>query len=183
MRRRHAHALFAAAVVSCALAAAMQAARLQQAASVNRAIAAASVPASAPEVDADEAGEARFARAAALAEAGRYEEAVDAYKGVARSERASLRRAALFNLGNLHLREGQRREASDATQALALYELSKQSYRDLLREDPNDWDARYNLERALWQAPEADDAEEEQAAPQQSERAVTTMKGGGGELP
>ena len=42
-------------------------------------------------------------------------------------------------------------------QAQALVELAKQRYRDLLRADPGDWDARYNLERALWLAPEAQD--------------------------
>jgi hypothetical protein len=30
-----------------------------------------------------------------------------------------------------------------------LVELAKQRYRDLLRAEPQDWDARYNLERAL----------------------------------
>lgn len=38
--------------------------------------------------------------------------------------------------------------------ALTLLELSKQRYREVLQQTPDDWDARYNLERALRLAPE-----------------------------
>ena len=63
--------------------------------------------------------------------------------------------------------------------ALPLIELAKQRYRDALRDRPDDWDARYNLERALWLAPEIETAqaaeEEEEQAPR--ERVVTTLQG------
>ena len=61
-------------------------------------------------------------------------------------------------------------------QLLPLVELAKQSYRDLLRETPGDWDARYNLERALYLAPESEEdaAADEPPAPQ--EHAISTVR-------
>jgi len=45
--------------------------------------------------------------------------------------------------------------SSGPVRSLPLLEQAKQRYRQLLRVSPGDWDARYNLERALWFAPEA----------------------------
>ena len=50
--------------------------------------------------------EAVFARAIASATAGDYEAAVKTYKTLIQNDRADLRRAALYNLGNLHMRAG-----------------------------------------------------------------------------
>ena len=95
-----------------------------------------------------------------------------AYKELAQHDRADLRRAALYNLGNLHMREALKGGAEQSLELLPLVELAKQSYRDLLREDPGEWDARYNLERALWLAPEvAEDAVDENR-PSEFERRV-----------
>jgi len=181
MRRRHAHALFAAAAAACAALAGLHGARLHDALRTGQAVAGVAAGGPAPAEDA--APEVRFAHARALAAAGRYEEALDAYKALTQAGRDDLRRAALYNLGNLHLREARRHEAGDPMRKLALLELAKQSFRDLLRLDPGDWDARYNLERALWLAPEAQDDEDEPPPPLQSERAVTTMRSDRGELP
>lgn len=64
--------------------------------------------------------------------------------------------AALYNIGNLHLRQGIAAQAAgQKAQSLALFELAKQSYRDALAGDPGFWDAKYNLERALRLAPDA----------------------------
>jgi len=54
-------------------------------------------------------------------------------------------------------------------------ELAKQAYRDVLRAEPHDWDARFNLERALRLLPDAED-ESAEGTPERSERAVTTMR-------
>ena len=91
----------------------------------------------------------RPAHALALTRAGRYEAALAAHKALVQQERGPLRAAALYNLGNLHLRQALRHGPERAGEALPLVELAKQSYRDALRAEPGDWDARYNLERAL----------------------------------
>ena len=91
---------------------------------------------------------------------------------------------ALYNAGNLHLREALKNGEGEAIRSLPLIELAKQHYRDLLRADPGRWDARYNLERALWLAPEADDAASaDDARTTPRERAITTMRSDGGDLP
>jgi len=178
MRRRVAHGLFGAAALAFAALAALHGWRLHRAEQVNASIAAAG----AATVDAA-VPEAQFASALRLAAAGDNERALKLYKALAQGDRADLRQAALYNLGNLHLREALKNGARDVVRSLPLIELAKQSYRDLLRDAPGDWDARYNLERALWLAPE-----EEERLPQANndpakERAVTTMQVHGGDLP
>jgi mxaK protein len=62
-------------------------------------------------------------------------------------------------------------------QALPLIELAKEQYRELLRRQPQDWNARYNLERAQRLLPDPEDVEREAtAAPRERERAATTMR-------
>ena len=180
MRRRTGHAIFAAASVALAVLVAVQWLRLAQAERVNRAIALAAQPAAVDRA----LPEARYAHAIALARAGRYEEALAAQKAFVQAEHGGLRRAMQYDLGNLHLREALRRGASDPDAALPLVELAKQSYRDVLRADPDDWDARYNLERALALAPEADDEDAQVAEPPANkERTVTTARVGRSDLP
>ncbi len=127
--------------------------------------------------------EAVLAHAVALSRSGRYQQALQTFKALL-SERASIRLTALYDLGNLNLRESLRNGAEDAQRALPLVELSKQSYRDVLREDPQDWDARYNLERALWLSPEYDDPVlQRNQAPTHSEHAASTVQGARIDLP
>jgi len=174
------HGIFAAATVALSALVAVQWLRLAQAERVNRAIALATAPAAVDRA----LPEARYAHAIALARAGRYEEALAAQKAFVQSERGALRRAMQYDLGNLHLREAIRRGSSDLDAALPLVELAKQSYRDVLRADPDDWDARYNLERALALAPEADDEDAQVAEPPANkERTVTTARVGRKDLP
>ncbi len=180
MRRRHVHALFGAAAALLAAVVATSGLRLMQAERVNQAIARAAVPAAA---DRDVA-QARFAQALALGAAGRYEPALRAHKALALAERGPLREAALYNLGNLHLREALKpgRMTPDTTSPLV--ELAKQSYRDALRADPDDWDARYNLERALQLAPEVDaDARDAGDPEPDKEITITTAPAGRSDLP
>lgn len=100
--------------------------------------------------------EGRLARAVSLSKSD-YDGALAAYKAIIQADREDLRRIALYDLGNLHLRQALRVGLQDESQSLPLLELAKQSYRDVLRRDPNDWDARYNLERTLRLAPEDDE--------------------------
>jgi mxaK protein len=181
MRRRTVHLAFALASLALAVPVVLQALRLRQAVEVNRAIAQAADPAGRP----GDFAEARFAHALALARTGGYEAALAAQKALVQGERGPLRSAALYNLGNLHLRQALRNGPAGAVEALPLVELAKQSYRDALRADPGDWDARYNLERALALAPEIEaEAQEDQEPPVVNrERTITTAPAMRSDLP
>lgn len=61
--------------------------------------------------------------------------------------------AARFNLANAYLRHGQLADEGGA-KTKPMIELAKQRYRDLLRQHPTHWGARYNLEFALRLAPD-----------------------------
>jgi len=107
---------------------------------------------------ADEAPQVRLARAVALSAAGREAEAGKLLNElVLEPGRIDVKRAALFDLANLSLREAAGDDARGPLRSLPLLETAKARYRDLLRDDPTDWDARYNLERALRLAPESPD--------------------------
>ena len=171
MKRRSVHWLFAAAAGALAILTASQAVRLVRAERVNAAIAKASVIALDVTVP-----EARFARAVVLARVGDYEGSLQAYKAIIQGARPDLRRLALYNLGNLHLRAALKNKLSPADQLLPLAELAKQSYRDLLRETPDDWDARYNLERALYLAPEQEEDVAAEQPPSPKEHSISTVR-------
>lgn len=98
----------------------------------------------------------RFAQATALDGAGRLEDAARLYGTVIQRDALDdLGAAALFNQGNGYLRAGIALAGQgDGSERSAMLELAKQRYRDLLRLRADDWDARYNLERALRLAPE-----------------------------
>lgn len=181
MKRRRVHLAFATTAVACALLAASQFVRLERAEDTNRAMAGAA-RADAAQANVGLLPEARFAQALALARAGDHDGAAKGYQAIIQGDRADLRPAARYNLGNLRLREAIRNGPGNAAQSLPLIELAKQSYRNALREAPNDWDARYNLERALWLAPEYV-AEFAQEKSPERERALTTMQRDKIELP
>jgi mxaK protein len=101
------------------------------------------------------APEVAFAQGYALAAHGDVLRALTRYRQAAQAG-GSLAVAALYNIGNLHLRQGlAAQNAGQKAQSLALFELAKQSYRDALAIDPDDWNAKYNLERTLRLAPDA----------------------------
>lgn len=173
MKRAHGHLMFgliAAAFVAVTLGEIIQ---LQHAHRINREIEEWSARPAAPAAPSAKwsAGapdnispEARLTRAVALANRD-YDAALAAFKAIIQSNREDLSRIALYDLGNLHLHQAIKAEAADESQSLPLVELAKQSYRDLLRRDPYDWDARYNLERALRLAPEDEDDTDDDTTP------------------
>ncbi len=114
--------------------------------------------------------EAVLARAQTLYRNGEYDAAIKTYKSLIQGGRADLRRTALYDLGNLYMQQALKGGTQSALESLPLIELAKQSYRDLLREDANDWDARYNLERALWLAPEIAEDDDQQNRPTEWQR-------------
>lgn len=128
---------------------------------------------------ADDPPQVAHAEALRQAALGNHRNAHDLYARVALNAHGDLRLRAEYNHANLLLREALRyREDGEDARAYPLIELAKESYRRVLRAQPDMWDARYNLERALRLLPDAPDPEEgEGPTPLQRERAPTTMRG------
>lgn len=179
MKRRLVHCAFGTTAALCAGFAAYQGLRLHRGNQINMEI----VSARASDFDAS-IPEARFAHALALGRAGKSEAALKEYKTLIQGDRRDLKRRSLYNLGNLHLRNALASGPDAAINSLPLIELAKQSYRDLLRDDPTDWDARYNLERALWLAPEIEqEVTNDEDPPEKEENVMSTLQGARIDLP
>jgi len=178
VKRRVAHSAFGAVAVVCATLAAYHTVRLVRSERINSAIASAQSTG----LDAD-IPEAQFARALALVRAGKSDAALNIYKSLARGSRTDIRHAALYNTGNLYMRNAGGNDAGAGFESLPLVELAKQAYRDVLREQPGDWDARYNLERACWLAPEMEYGGDEADAPTKEQRATSAVQGEAINLP
>lgn len=121
--------------------------------------------------------QARFARAYLQETQGMHEAALQRYRALHGDP--AVGQAARYNTANLLMREAAvLRAGPEPAKAIALIELAKQFYRDVLRIDPQQWDARYNLERAQRLLPDPEESETEpMPAPEQAERAATTMRG------
>lgn len=160
-------------VAALAVAAAVDGARLVDAQRINAQLAE-GVPANLP---ADAPARLRFAHAQAQAAGGAEDAALREYGSL--QEDAELGNAARYNAANLLMRQAiALREREQMGQSLALVELAKEHYREVLRRDPQDWPARYNLERAQRLVPDPEEGDEEAAGPRRNaERAVTTMRG------
>jgi len=119
----------------------------------------------------------RFAVAAAQAASDAQDAALRQYGAL--QDDPAVGQAARYNGANLLMRQAiALRERSQPGQALALVELAKEHYREVLRRDPDHWDARYNLERAQRLVPDPEELEPDPAGPQRAaERAATTMRG------
>ncbi len=93
-----------------------------------------------------------FAKARRLDEAGNSPEAVRLYASLLKNENLDLRARAYHNLGTIYLRDAARRWNARGVLEFARVntevELAKENYRQALRLNPQDWDARYNLEYA-----------------------------------
>lgn len=172
MKRSIVHCTFAGAALACGGLAGYHALQLDQIQRTNAAIANTRIS----NFDAT-VPEARFARAIALARAGESDAAIKAYKALIEGDRRDLSRAAAYNLGNLYMRDALADGASQAFRSLPLIELAKQRYRDVLRNEPSHWDARYNLSRALQLAPELEQEIEEKEEPPEREQSPSTLQG------
>lgn len=119
----------------------------------------------------------RFAAAYAQAASGAEEVAVNAYRPLQGD--GALGQAARFNSANGLLRQAVKlREGPQPGQAVPLIELAKETYREILRNDPRHWPARYNLERAQRLLPDPEDLDGGPLeVPRNAERAATTMRG------
>jgi mxaK protein len=178
VKRRTVHFVFGAVAVAFAALATVEGVRLREARQVNAMIADASSSAAASDLP-----EAKFAHAMYLARNGEYENALKAYRALGRDEGARLSTSALYNAGNLQLREALREGPDAAIRALPLIELAKQSYRAVLRREPQSWDARYNLDRALWLAPEMETSAGDRIRQDAESRVMSTLQNARSELP
>ena len=173
MTRRRMHLLFGCVATGFALLAAWEGIRLAQTGRINDTI----TNADATQFDAS-VPEALFAHAHALTATGDSAKAIEAYKQLVQGERSDLRTGALYNLGNVYMRDALEGGTEAAMRSLPLIELAKQSYRELLRDNPEHWDARYNLEHALRLAPEYAGAATEVVGPEIWNRRVIRAMGG-----
>lgn len=93
-----------------------------------------------------------FAKALQLNQEGNTAEAIRLYNGLIETTDPTLRERALHNLATLHLRRAadlwNSRGVLEYAQVLTLVELAKGYYRDALRLNPTNWNARHNLEYA-----------------------------------
>jgi mxaK protein len=121
--------------------------------------------------------ELRFAQAHALAARGADEAALGRYRALQGDD--ALGQAARYNAANLLLRQAVAlHQKGEAGQALPLVELAKETLREVLRQDPEHWAARYNLERAQRLVADPDDGDHDPPpAANPAERAATTMRG------
>lgn len=178
MRRRTAHTTFAIVASLCGAVAIWFGLRLHEAQRINTAIATVHIAAADSTVP-----QARLAQALSLAKAGKFTAAMKTYKSLLDAS-DEIRLPALYDLGNLNMREALKNGPGEAQRFMPLIELAKQSYRDELRANPGDWDARYNLERALWLSPEFDDPLlQRNQTPVHSEHAMSTLQGAKIDLP
>ena len=180
MRRRWVHLAFGAGAVVCAALAGFQATRLVEAKRVNAAILSANNGTS---VQGSALPEAQLAEANSLARRGQYDAALQRYKTLSRGSRDDLATDALYNAGNLHFREALKQGQDAGVRMLPLLELAKQSYRSALRRDPQRWDARYNLDRALWLAPELDETPTLSIPRNAENRVMSTLQSTRADLP
>jgi mxaK protein len=121
--------------------------------------------------------ELQFAQAFAHAASGADDAALNQYRSLQAD--TPLGQNARYNSANALLRQAQRvRDSGQAGQAVPLIELAKETLREVLRNDPAHWPARYNLERAQRLLPDAADDDDGPAQPPpKAERAATTMRG------
>lgn len=120
----------------------------------------------------------RLAQAHALSARGKFWAALSLYREIIANGDPALRTTARFNEGNLLLREAVALlAAGDDARAQPLLQLAKVSYRQVLREQPMDWDAKHNLELALRWSPEAEEEEGDATKPEVMSRAPILERG------
>ena len=121
--------------------------------------------------------EVRFAEAAVLAAKQDDQAALSLYRELQAD--SGLGQAARYNSANLLMSQAmQLQNSATPGQAIPLVELAKETYREVLRNDPGNWDAKYNLERAQRLLPDPEDGElAPMETPRGAERAATTMRG------
>ena len=123
----------------------------------------------------------QLAQAYGLHRRDRMDEAIKLYAQVQESAGDTLRPVVTFNLATLYLQRAMATAQQGRDVSLPLIELAKESYRQLLRANSHDWDAKYNLELAIRLSPEPEDEEDEETiTPERTPRAPRAPLGYGG---
>ena len=108
------------------------------------------------QVSAPDSGEPYYNSGNALYRTAEYEEALQSYDESLRHAGGELRSRGFFNRGNTAFQQEQYPEAVEA-------------YKEVLRMDPDDEDAKHNLELALLQIPPEDEQQQEEQQDEQQE--------------
>lgn len=123
----------------------------------------------------------QLSRAYALQRSGRFEEAIKGYAQVEAAADDGLMRVVMFNLATLYLERAIGSLGNGRDVSLPLIELAKETFRQILRVESGDWDAKFNLELAIRLSPEPEDEEvEETITPERTPRAPRAPLGYGG---
>jgi mxaK protein len=97
-------------------------------------------------------GEIIFAKARYLDRQGNYQEALRLYNSIENKGDAAFQQRVRYNMATIYLREAAKHWNAQGVWAYAqvntLLELAKHRYRQVLRMDPGNFDARFNLEYA-----------------------------------
>jgi mxaK protein len=109
---------------------------------------------------------------------GEFEQALQTYAHIETSDHTEFRTAVKYNMANLYLQKASAAEQrGDHDLVIPLIELAKQIYRELLRANSSDWQAKYNLERALQLLPDVDEQEvADEVMPERSPRALGVVE-------
>jgi mxaK protein len=192
MKTLHLHITAAVLAIACLAALGISLRERQQALDLNRAIAAPGRSAAA-----DEDARITLARGLLLVREGDHANAQKVLQLALQHGDPTVQNLARYDLGNLALRQALKMGSADE-KLPAMLELAKQQYRDTLVREPANLAARYNLERALWLAPEEgiaqpgkdqntsrefEDARSNEDTKDDKEQATTTMKNEAGGLP
>lgn len=192
MKTVHLHVIAAVVAVACIVVLVQGALERQAAIALDRAID--NPPRAAA---ADEDPRVTLARGILLARAGDNGAAQRTMQLALQRSDGVVQNQARFDLGNLALRQALTMGSADEKRP-GMLELAKQQYRDTLLHVPDHLAARYNLERALWLAPEEGipqpgkdentsrefkDSKSNEDTKDDKEQATTTMKVEGGGLP
>jgi mxaK protein len=130
-----------------------------------------------PAEGSDVPAQVQFAQACAQVASGADEAALHRYRSL--QDDSPVGQAARYNSANLLMRQAMVvRAGPEPGTSIALVELAKEIYREVLRIDPQHWDARYNLERAQRALADPDELDADTPEPRRNaERAATTMRG------
>ncbi|MGH8531715.1 MAG: hypothetical protein ACREV1_03045, partial [Gammaproteobacteria bacterium] len=117
--------------------------------------------------------EVMFARAHWLMQKNRGDEAIELFNRLEGKGDPEFRARLHYNLGNLYLtRAIALTERSEFAHAFTLTMLAKDLYREALRLDSRDWDAKYNLEVAMRLVPDLPQAETDEPDKQRRQQGL-----------